>query len=107
MAKPLELHGRSTFRAVATYTDDDTGMLVDLTGKALFVELATIPEDETQVATLLVRKPVVQCIVHLTRADIALLPADEPAMLTVIDETIEGDEQVIGEQVIQRVGYVV
>jgi hypothetical protein len=97
---PLKIHGRSALTAAITFKDP-AGNLVDLSGKALFVEIAN---GRIRKALLPGSTPT-QRILHLSREEVATIPTTQ-ASLTVLDESVEGDEGVIGERTIQRVGYV-
>jgi hypothetical protein len=98
---PLKIHGRSALTATITFKDP-AGNLVDLSGKALFVEIAN---GKIRKALLPGSTPT-QRILHLSREEVATVPATQ-STLTLLDESVPGDEGVVGERMIQRVGYVV
>ena len=102
MGTTTKIHGRSAFRAKMTYRDDATDALVDLSQLVLFVEVAGGK----------IRKPLLagaaptERVIYLTREEVATIPTSA-TQLTIIDETTPGDESVLGERMIQRVGYIV
>lgn len=100
MADTIQIHGRSSFSAEVSFKDE-IGATVDLSDKTLFFELAGGTFRKALVPST---KNPLNATLHLTVAEVDQLPTKTTDFI-IRDETIPGDELVLGEGSIKRTGW--
>ena len=100
MADTIQIHGRSSFNAEVAFSDG--GVAVDLTGKVLFFELAGGAFRKALVPSI---KSPLNATLHLTVAEVVNNIPTSRTDFIIRDETIPGDELVLGEGSIKRTGW--
>jgi len=102
MAETIKIHGRSSFAAEVAFTDE-TKQPVDLSNKVLFFETANSGfRKRLAVST----KNPMNAVLRLSVTDVDKLPTKVTDFI-IRDETVPGDETVLGSGSVQRIGWVV
>ncbi len=101
MAETILIHGRSTFSAEVSFTDPVSKARVDLSDKVLFFETAGKQFRKALGAS--VKDPLNKRL-QLSLADVDQLPTKATDFI-IRDETVPGEEVVLGEGSIKRNGW--